>query len=67
MIRVRRLSDNATGNAWQRTAPTTIREILVDALIPVGSDLTDFIIALDDGTWDVVAAAGFADAYVVTA
>lgn len=65
MIRVQRVSDGAFGNAWQRTAATTIREIVIDNLIPVGCSIGDYVIALDSGDWDAAAAVDFSTLYTV--
>lgn len=65
MIRVQRNSDGALGYAWQRTPPTTLRELLVDRLIPVGCSVGDYIVALDKGGWDAVTEADYPKAYAV--
>lgn len=58
--------DGRTGFAWQRTAPTTLREMLVDRLVPVGCDVGDYLIAFDNGTWAASRAVDFAQVYTVT-
>lgn len=63
--RVSRNSDGALGWAEQKTAPVTIRDLLVDALPQVGCDVGDYLIVFDDTTQDAVPATMFDNMYTV--